>query len=126
MNSSASDKTATFNRTQALECIPIQNNTVQWQELENGDILFTYPLTFNRFFQALHRKFSKNSEDVPTKKLQLDEMGSFIWQLIDGKKTVRELIGIFTKEYKVTSQESEVAVTTFLKTLGQKGFIGLS
>ncbi|MCF8056525.1 MAG: PqqD family protein [Desulfocapsa sp.] len=126
MNSSAPDKTATLNRTQALECVPRQNNTVQWQKLDSGDILFTYPIPLNRFFQSLHRKFSKNQAAIPTKKLQLDQMGSFVWQLIDGKKTVREIITIFAKKYKITGQEAETAVTTFLRTLGQKGFIGLS
>ncbi len=124
MNSSPSDPTA-LNRTQALECIPGQNDTAQWQELDNGDILFTYALPLSRFFQALHRRFSKDPNDVPRKKLQLDQMGSFVWRLIDGKKTVQEIITVFAKEYKVTKQEAETAVTAFLKTLGQRGFIVL-
>jgi len=93
--------------------------------LDNGDILFTYAIPLSRLFQALHRKFSKDPNDVPRKKLQLDQMGSFVWRLIDGKKTVREIITVFAKEYKVTRQEAETAVTTFLKTLGQRGFIVL-
>lgn len=126
MKSSLSDQLETFDRIQALACVPTQNTTAQWQKLENGDILFTYPLPLNRFFLALHRKFSNNSVELPTKKLQLDQMGSFVWQLIDGKKTVKEIILIFAKEYKVTNQEAETAVTKFLKILGLRGFIALS
>jgi Coenzyme PQQ synthesis protein D (PqqD) len=114
-----------LNRTQALECTPKHNDTVQWQKLDNGEILFTYPLPLNSFFKALHRKFSNCQEDTPTKKLQLDEMGSFVWLEIDGKKTVREIIHHFTEKYKVTVHEAEHAVTAFLKTLGQRGFIAL-
>ncbi len=125
MNSSPSDQSDAITRMQALECIPRQNETVQWQELANGDILFSYPLPLSRLFLALHRKFSKNPSDLPTKKLQLDQMGSFVWQLIDGKKTVREIITLFTEEYKVTRQEAETAVTLFLKRLGQRNFIVL-
>ncbi len=126
MKSSPSDQPETLNRTQALQCIPTQNSTVQWQELENGEILFTYPLPLNRFFLAIHRRFSKNSTELPTKKLQLDQMGSFVWHLIDGNKTVKEIIRIFAKEYNVTSQEAETSVTSFLKTLGLRGFIAIS
>ncbi len=114
-----------LNRTQALECVPAQNDTIQWQQLDSGEILFTYPLPLNAFFQALHRKFGKNQEALPTKKLQLDQMGSFVWQEIDGKRTVREIIRHFAEEYKITTQEAEHAVTTFLKTLGQRGLIAL-
>jgi hypothetical protein len=125
MKFSPSDHAETLSRTESLACIPKQNDTVQWQELDNGDILFTYAIPLNRFFQALHRKFSNNQAEVPTKKLQLDQMGSFVWNLIDGKKTVKDIIRIFAHDYKVTSQEAETAVAAFLKTLGQRGFIAL-
>lgn len=125
MKSSPSDHPGALSRTESLACIPKQNDTAQWQELDNGDILFTYAIPLSRFFQALHRKFSNNQTEVPTKKLQLDQMGSFVWNLIDGEKTVKDIIRIFAKEYKVTSQEAETAVATFLKTLGQRGFIVL-
>jgi len=62
---------------------------------------------------------------MPTKKLQLDQMGSFVWNLIDGKNTVKDIIRIFAHDYRVTSQEAETAVAAFLKTLGQRGFIAL-
>ena len=123
MKISPSDPSS-LNRTQALECVPAQNDTIQWQQLDSGEILFTYPLPLNAFFQALHRKFGKTQE-APTKKLQLDQMGSFVWQKIDGKRTVREIIRHFAEEYKITPQEAEHAVTTFLKTLGQRGLIAL-
>jgi len=125
MKSSPSDHPEALSRTESLACIPKQNDTVQWQELDNGEVLFTYAIPLSRFFQALHRKFSKNKTEVPTKKLQLDQMGSFVWNLIDGEKTVKEVITIFAREYNVTNQEAETAVAAFLKMLGQRGFIAL-
>lgn len=125
MKFSPSNPSSPLNRTQALECIPRQNDTIQWQQLDSGEILFSYPLPLNSFFRALHRKFAKNPDDFPIKKLQLDQMGSFVWLEIDGKKTVREIIRHFADEYQVTVQEAEQAVTAFLKTLGQRGFIAL-
>lgn len=125
MKFSPSDHSSKLNRTQALECIPTQNTSIRWQLLDSEEILFTYPLPLNSFFKALHQKFGKSQESTPVKKLQLDQMGSFVWMEIDGKKTVREIIRNFALEYRITDQEAEHAVTTFLKTLGQRGFIAL-
>lgn len=125
MKSSPSEQNRTLSRTEALACIPKQNDTANWVELENGDIQFTYAIPLSRFFQALHRKFTKNSLETPTKRLQLDAMGSFVWKLIDGERSVGAIITTFAKEYKVSNMEAETAVTSFIKTLGQRGFIGL-
>lgn len=125
MKSSPSEQEKSLSRTEALACIPQQNNTTSWEELENGNVLFTYAIPLSRFFQALHRKFTKNSVETPTKRLELDEMGSFVWKLIDGKRSVGTIITTFAEEYNVSNQEAETAVTTFIKALGQRGFIGL-
>lgn len=125
MKSTPSSSAGPLSRTESLACIPRQSDTIQWQELENGNILFTYAIPLSRFFTALHRKFSKNQTEPPTKRLQLDQMGSFVWKLIDGKKTVKDIIRIFAQDYNVTTQEAETAVAAFLKTLGQRGFIAL-
>ena len=125
MKSSPSEKNKTLSRTESLACIPKQNDTTNWMELENGDILFTYAIPLSRLFQALHRKFTKNSLETPTKRLQLDAMGSFVWKLIDGERSVGTIITTFAKKYKVSNMEAETAVTSFIKTLGQRGFIGL-
>lgn len=115
-----------LSRTEALACIPQQNSDLTWQELESGEILFTYPIPLSPFFQSLYQRFNKNRVEPPTKKLQLDEMGSYVWKLIDGERSVKEIISAFTISYNVTPTEAETAVTSFLKTLGQRGFIGLS
>ena len=122
---SSPPETQTLSRTEALACVPKINDTTTWTELEDGNIMFTYAIPLSRFFQALHRKFTKNSVDTPTKRLELDAMGSYVWKLIDGKRSVGTIITTFAKEYKVSNMEAETAVTSFIKTLGQRGFIGL-
>jgi hypothetical protein len=125
MKSTPSKNPEPLSRSASLACIPRQSDSIQWQELDSGDILFTYAIPLNRFFRALHRKFSNNQAAVPTKKLQLDSMGSYVWRLMDGEKTVKEIILIFAEKYRVTRQEAETAVASFLKNLGQRGFIAL-
>lgn len=125
MKFSRSKQNKTLSRSESLACIPKQNDEISWQEMDNGNILFTYAIPLSKFLTALHQKFSNNQAEIPTKCLQLDQMGSFVWHLIDGKNNVKEIIIIFAKDYKVTNQEAETAVAAFLKTLGQRGFIGM-
>ncbi len=112
-------------RSQALQCIPKRNDTIHWEELEDGSILFTYPLPLSPFFLSLYKRFGKNRGGAPTKKLQLDTLGSYVWQQIDGKRSVKEIISDFAKSRNITLQEAEHGVTAFLKSLGQRELIAL-
>lgn len=42
MKSSPSKTQETLNRTESLACIPRQNDAIDWLEMDNGDIVFTY------------------------------------------------------------------------------------
>ncbi len=112
-------------RSQALQCVPKRNDTIHWEELDDGSILFTYPLPLSPFFLALYKRFGKNRGGSPTRKLQLDKLGSHVWQQIDGKRSVKEIIYNFSKSHNITVQEAEHAVTAFLKSLGQRELIAL-
>ena len=59
------------------------------------------------------------------KRVELDELGTFVWGLIDGQHSVRQLAEAFTAQYEVPPREAELSVTAFIKTIGQRGIIGL-
>lgn len=44
----------------------------------------------------------------------LNETGAFIWELIDGKKSVRDLIDAVAKEYKIDIDTAETDVLSFI------------
>ncbi len=114
----------TLSRSDALRCIPVANLSVQVIELENGEILLEYPLQIKPFLQSLFERFQKE-QGVPTKKLQLDEMGSIVWKQINGKNNTQAIITQFAKTYGITLQEAEKSVTTFLVELGKRGIIAM-
>jgi hypothetical protein len=58
------------------------------------------------------------------KKLHLDEMGTAVWDLMDGRRSVRRVIQGFATKYQLHLKEAEVAVTRFLRELGKRGLIG--
>ncbi len=113
-----------LSRSDALQCIPVVNLSVQVIESENGEILLEYPLQIKPFLQTLFERFQKE-QGVPTKKLQLDEMGSVVWKLINGKNSAQAIITQFAKTYGITLQEAEKSVATFLVELGKRGIIAM-
>lgn len=120
------DKTASpLNRAEALACIPVISTLISWHQQDNGDILIEYPLPVNPFLQALFQRFHKQQPEKLTRKLQLDTMGSKVWQMIDGKQSVKMIIEGFATESSITLHEAELSVTKFIRELGKRGLISL-
>jgi len=113
-------------RTDALASIPQKSPSATWEVLENGDILIEYPLNIKPFFIQLANRFHQGEEQRPTKKLQLDGMGSKVWQMFDGEKDVKTIIREVSSQSGLSLQESEISVTTFLRQLGRRGLILIS
>jgi len=44
----------------------------------------------------------------------LNETGAFIWEQIDGKKNVRQIISALTSEYKIGNDAAEADVLSFI------------
>ena len=113
-----------LSRQEALQCRPVVNSSIHFSESDSGLILLEYPLPMKPFFLSLFRRFQQNYE-YPTKKLELDEMGSVVWNYIDGKTDVHTMIDHFAGRYKITTEEAEQSITAFLVELGKRGIIAM-
>ncbi len=118
-------KGPTISRAEALNRIPVKNIQITEERLETGEILIGYPVTIRPLFASLVKRFGGSEKQVQTKKLQLDTLGSSVWDLLDGKRSVRQLIQIFAETHQLQPREAEVAVTQFIRELGRRGLIGL-
>lgn len=56
----------------------------------------------------------------------LNELGTRIWQLIDGRARVKEMVETITQEYEVPEEEATKDINEYLDTLEAKGLIHLS
>lgn len=112
-------------RDQALSCTPVHNNVISWQEDSSGMVQLEYVLLLKPFFHSLFKRFAPQSADMPTRKIQLDELGSSVWKMIDGKRSTSDIIIEFSTQQNISTQESEQSVTTFFRELGKRGLIGL-
>jgi len=113
-------------RTEALAGIPRKSSSVSWEVLANGEILIEYPLNIKPFFLQLASRLHKNPRQRLTRKLQLDKMGSNVWQMIDGRKNIKTIIVEVAEQIGLSRQEAEISVTTFLRELGRRGLILIS
>lgn len=54
----------------------------------------------------------------------LNETGAFIWEQIDGIKTVEEIILLLVKEYEIDNESAEKDVFSFIENLDKYLIIG--
>ena len=112
-------------RTRALDMVPVRNQSVEETATGDGLVRLSYPLAVKPWFGKLADAVGLWDKRPMIKQLELDEMGSFTWNLIDGKRSVREIARAFADRYQVQPREAELSVTAFIKTIGQRGLIGL-
>jgi len=114
-----------ISRGDALNRIPVKNIQVTEARLESGEVVISYPVTMRPFFAGLVKRFGGPEVQIQMKKLQLDELGTSVWNMIDGKFSVRQLIERFARIHQLEAREAEVSVAQFLRELGRRGLIGL-
>ena len=93
--------------------------------MDTGDVLLAYPIKVRPWASAVVRRLGMPSSHTREKKLQLDALGTGVWELIDGIRSVRQVIREFSERHQLHPREAEVAVTQFLRELGKRGLIGL-
>lgn len=116
---------AALTREEALKGRPIKNEEVKETITESGDVLLTFMVPVKAFFAGFIRRFTSRPDKVMTRKIQLDALGTQVWKLIDGRRSVRRIIADFADANQLHLQEAEVSVTQFLRSLGKKGLIGM-
>ena len=118
-------KKISLSRREALDCRPSKSLHISETRLDSGEVILEYPLAVKPWIAALARRFGGQADRVPTKKLQLDAMGTAVWDLMDGSRSVRRIVRIFAETHRLENKEAEVSVTSFIKQLGQRGLLGL-
>ena len=109
----------------ALKCVPIKNPELVENEDKNGDICLTYPVKIKPWFQSIFKKVANRQSAIIKRKLQLDTLGTSVWQMIDGHMTVNDIIHAFQTEHTLNRREAEISVSAFMKELGKRGLVAM-
>jgi len=107
-------------REQAFDARPVRNPSLKWRLNDEDSVEVIIPRRGDRLGRALGFLFY-----VPqSRPVVLDEVGSRVWTLCDGERTVEEIVETLRGEYKLGRREVEVSLTEYLRTLGKRGMIG--
>ena len=101
-----------------LERIPVRPQHLQWSEDENGMITLDIENTglFNRIAQKCFKK-------PKVSHVHLDEMGSFIWPLLDGEKDILALGKLVEEHFGEKAQPLYERLAKYFQILDSYHFI---
>lgn len=115
-----------LSRADSLAAKPVRNPSVQWEMVDGKtgpEALLTVPPPKSVWLPLL-----KVIAVVPNKerRVQLDEVGSFVWQRCDGDRSVQDLCDALCDHYRLSYREGLVSLTTYLRQLGRRGLVAFA
>ena len=89
-------------------------------EVKDGLATITFIKPENKFEKLLNKILKPKPS-----KIDLDEIGSFVWELIDGVRTVENIIELSRERFAEKIEPAEERVVLFIKQLSQWRLITL-
>ncbi len=113
---------ASVTREESLDSKPIHNPALTVELAPDGCVTLAAPPRQARWARILAKLL--RVADQP-RRIRLDELGTTVWNLCDGQNTVRQIITRFAGQYKLNRKEAEVSILQYIRSLAQKGLIGI-
>jgi hypothetical protein len=103
-----------------LSSRPTRNEALAWELNDSGEARITIVRQDSWRVRLLSKLFY-----IPKKRtITLDQVGTEVWNMCNGRTTVGQMIGTLSERYRLNRKEAEVSLLSYLKTLAQKRFIG--
>ncbi len=101
-----------------LEKTPIRNADIVWKADENGAVTLEIENkgVFNKIAQKLLNK-------PKVSYIHLDELGSFVWQITDGEKTIIDIGKEVEEQFKETANPLYERLAEYFRMLDSYGFV---
>ncbi|RLE80699.1 MAG: hypothetical protein DRJ51_05350 [Thermoprotei archaeon] len=109
-----------ISKRELLSAKPIRNPMIEWDKEEDGTVIIYLKVAPSR----VERFFMGRASEERVKRIVLDEVGSFVWNLCDGQHTVNDIIEALSEKYKLRRIEAERSLLEFLKMLSQRMLVG--
>ncbi|MTI60115.1 MAG: PqqD family protein [Firmicutes bacterium] len=103
-----------------FEMIPERKENIKWKKNEDGNIILI--IKRNKWIDKLFQKIFNTPKQTT---LEFDELGSFVWENIDGQKTIGKITGILRKQDFEKYSPVEERLITFMRVLKNNGLIKL-
>ncbi len=99
---------------------PTRNDRLEWKTNKDDEVTITLKRADTTKVKILSKIFW-----VPEKRtLVLDEIGSQVWKMCNGRTSVASMIKQLCETHKLNAKEAEISLLTYLRTLGRKNLLG--
>jgi hypothetical protein len=105
---------------EALEAKPVRLVEADMQPLPDGGGMLKVQVRQPKWGRTLFRL-----PEHATKSFEFDSIGVFVWDSIDGKTSVQQVIKRLAKRYDLNLREAQVPTLKFLEMLIKKGLVGV-
>jgi len=114
-------------RSTFLKVKPVRNPMLKWEKnRKTKEIKIIVPLsppqqTKEQKKGILRKLFiSKPKEKI----INLDKIGSIVWELCDGERTIGDIANYLVEKYKAMPEEAELSLSAYFNLLSKRGLIG--
>lgn len=113
-------------RAEVMAARPFRNPSVVWERETRDEnappvAILKVPRRRDKFGNAVAKIFRLPEH----RRLELDEIGSDVWELCDGDTPVEALTKAICDRYKLNRRQAETSVTAYLKMLAERNLIAL-
>lgn len=109
-----------MDRRQSLAGVPVLNEGISFsEEPGSGRVVLTVRQTRPR------RWWGRGSMAVTERSIRLDELGSYVFKLVDQRRTTLEIIEEFAGHYRLNRREATLSTVEFLKSLVKRGVLSI-
>ncbi len=108
---------------QMLEARPVRNSAAEVLHEEADTLSIKVKMKKPR---PLFPPLSWFVRSRTTRTIRLDRLGSQVWDLCDGERTVEDIVDEFARRHRLTFHEARASVTAYVKLLVQRGVLAIA
>ncbi len=105
-----------------MNSIPLKNESLEYEKNEQGETVVIMKRKFTWWLKILSKLFYLSDRKVIT----LDELGTEILNMCDGKISFRNMVDRFSERYKLNLKEAETSIMAYLKSLSERKIIAFA
>jgi hypothetical protein len=111
-------------REDSLAAVVVPNRQLRVERNAEGVVTLYAPFHAAAFVERIARWLGAPAR-AGEAKVELDEVGSFVWNLCDGQRNVREMVACLADKYKLNRKEAEASLTAFLRSLAGRNLVAI-
>ena len=99
---------------------PLRNPAIEWEKNERGEVVVKVKVEPSQ--PGLFSGFVREPRE---RKIVLDAVGSYVWELMDGERTVDEIADLLVQRFKFHKREAQMSLLAYLQMLAERGLVTL-